>query len=229
MAKRRKVGNLLALAVLSALVQRPMHPYEMATTLRAWGKEQDMEIKWGSFYTVIRNLDKHQLIEAVESLREGRRPERTVYRITDAGQAELVDWARELVSTPMPEHPRFRAGLSVLAALHPDEATDLLRQRLDRLDGALRRDRETLAAHLREIPRLFLVESEYDLAMRDAEAAWLRALLVELTSGSYPGLDTWRAFHETGEMPAELTGPAERTSTPTTGARSTGQHPDTTD
>ncbi|MEV1160431.1 PadR family transcriptional regulator [Micromonospora chokoriensis] len=229
MAKRRKVGNLLALAVLSALVQRPMHPYEMATTLRAWGKEQDMEIKWGSFYTVIRNLDKHQLIEAVESLREGRRPERTVYRITDAGRAELVDWARELVSTPMPEHPRFRAGLSVLAALHPDEATDLLRQRLDRLDGALRRDRETLTAHLREIPRLFLVETEYDLAMRDAEAAWLRALLVELTSGSYPGLDTWRAFHETGEMPAELTGLAERTSIPATGAQSTSRHPDTTD
>lgn len=212
MPKRRKVGNLLALAVLSALTQRPMHPYEMANTLRAWGKDQDMEIKWGSFYTVIRNLDKHQLIAAVESVREGRRPERTVYRITDAGRAELVDWARELVATPMPEHPRFRAGLSVLAALHPDEATDLLRQRLDRLDDALRRDRETLDAHLREIPRLFLVESEYDLAMRAAEATWLRALLAELTSGSYPGLDTWRAFHETGEMPAELIELAERTS-----------------
>jgi DNA-binding PadR family transcriptional regulator len=212
MPKRRKVGNLMALAVLSALVQRPMHPYEMASTLRAWGKDQDMEFKWGSFYTVIRNLDKHQLIAAVESVREGRRPERTVYRITEAGRAELVDWARELVGTPMPEHPRFRAGLSVLAALHPDEAIDLLRQRLDRLDDALRRDRETLDAHLREIPRLFLVESEYDLAIRAAEATWLRALLAELTSGSYPGLDTWRAFHETGEMPAELTELAGRTS-----------------
>ncbi|MCF0095078.1 PadR family transcriptional regulator [Micromonospora sp. MH99] len=212
MSKRRKVGNLLALAVLSALVQRPMHPYEMASTLRARGKDQDMEIKWGSFYTVIRNMEKHQLIAAVESVREGRRPERTVYRITDAGRAELVDWARELVATPMPEHPRFRAGLSVLAALHPDEAIDLLRQRLDRLDDALHRDRETLDAHLREIPRLFLVESEYDLAMRAAETTWLRALLAELTSGSYPGLDTWRAFHETGEMPAELTELAERTS-----------------
>ncbi|WP_433535281.1 PadR family transcriptional regulator [Micromonospora sp. CA-249363] len=212
MPKRRKVGNLMALAVLSALVQRPMHPYEMASTLRAWGKDQDMEFKWGSFYTVIRNLDKHQLIAAVESVREGRRPERTVYRITEAGRAELVDWARELVGTPMPEHPRFRAGLSVLAALHPDEAIDLLRQRLDRLDDALRRDRETLDAHLREIPRLFLVESEYDLAIRAAEATWLRTLLAELTSGSYPGLDTWRAFHETGEMPAELTELAGRTS-----------------
>ncbi|MFF5178020.1 PadR family transcriptional regulator [Micromonospora sp. NPDC000316] len=216
MPKRRKVGNLLALAVLSALVQRPMHPYEIATTLRAWGKDQDMEFKWGSFYTVVRNLDKHQLIEAVESVRDSRRPERTVYRITEAGRAELVDWARELVSTPVPEHPRFRAGLSVLAALHPDEATDLLRQRLELLEGAIRQDRATLDAHLRDIPRLFLVESEYDLAMRAAEATWLRALLGELTSGTYPGLDTWRTFHETGEMPAELTELAERTSRDTT-------------
>ncbi|MGC4851086.1 PadR family transcriptional regulator [Micromonospora sp. DT15] len=212
--KRRKVGNLLALAVLSALVQRPMHPYEIATALRAWGKDQDMDFKWGSFYTVIGNLDKHHLIEAVENVREGRRPERTVYRITDAGRTELVDWARELVSTPMAEHPRFRAGLSVLAALHPDEATGLLRQRLDLLEAALRQDRETLDTHLREIPRLFLVESEYDLAIRNAEADWLRALLAELTSGTYPGLDTWRAFHETGEMPAELSELAERTAAP---------------
>ena len=91
MAQRRKVGNLLALAVLAALVQRPMHPYEIATALRGWGKERDMDLKWGSFYTVIRNMAKHGLIVAVESTREGRRPERTVCRVTDAGREELVD------------------------------------------------------------------------------------------------------------------------------------------
>jgi DNA-binding PadR family transcriptional regulator len=212
MAKRRKVSNLLGLAVLSALAQRPMHPYEIATALRAWGKDQDMEIKWGSLYTVVRNMDKHGMIAAVESVREGRRPERTVYRITDSGRAELVDWTRELVSTPMHEHPRFRAGLSVLPVLHPDEAARLLRQRLERLEGNIAAARDALAEHAQHIPRLFLVESEYDLAMQDAEAAWIRSLLAELTSGTYSGLDAWRAFHETGEMPAELTELAERTS-----------------
>ncbi|PZF88278.1 PadR family transcriptional regulator [Micromonospora deserti] len=205
MPKQRKVGNLLALAVLSALTQRPMHPYEIATTLRSWGKDQDMEIKWGSFYTVIRNMERHGLIAAVESVRAGRRPERTVYRITEAGRAELVDWARELVTTPQPEHPRFRAGLSVLAVLHPDEAAALLRQRLELLEEGIRAGRDALAEHLRQIPRLFLVESEYDLAIREAEAAWVRSLLAELTAGTYPGLDQWRAFHETGELPPELT------------------------
>ncbi|QSI48072.1 PadR family transcriptional regulator [Thermobispora bispora] len=210
MAKRRKVGNLLALAVLAALVQRPMHPYEIATALRGWGKERDMDLKWGSFYTVIRNMAKHGLIVAVESTREGRRPERTVYRITDAGREELVDWTRELISTPMHERPRFRAGLSVISALHPDEAVELLRRRLGLLEEGIAAEREELAEQARTIPRLFLVENEYDLALKEAEAAWIRSLLAELESGTFPGLDTWRAVHETGEVPAELSALAER-------------------
>ncbi|WP_246159223.1 PadR family transcriptional regulator [Catellatospora sichuanensis] len=202
--KRRKVGNLMALAVLSAVAQRPMHPYEMASTLRGWGKDQDMELKWGSLYTVVRNLDKHGLIAAVESTREGRRPERTVYAITDAGRAELVDWTRELISTPVREYPRFKAGLSVLAVLGPDEAISLFRQRLGRLAEEIARLRAELAEHGATLPRLFLIETEYDLAIHETEAAWTQSMLHEFASGSYPGLEQWRAFHETGEIPAEL-------------------------
>jgi len=201
MAQRRRVGNLLALAVLAALVQRPMHPYEMGRTLRAWGKDQDMPIKWGSLYTVVRNLDRHGLVEAAQSSRHGARPERTVYRITDDGRAELVDWVRELVSTPEPEQPRFTAGLSVLTALPPDEATDLLRHRLDRLERDLAEQRAELAGHARGIARVFLVEGEYELAMREAEATWVRGLLAELTSGTFPGLAEWAQWHATGALP----------------------------
>jgi DNA-binding PadR family transcriptional regulator len=210
MAKRRKVGNLLALAVLSTLVHRPMHPYEIATTIRGWGKDQDFDVKWGSFYTVIRNMDKHGLIEAVESTREGRRPERTVYRITDAGRAELTDWARELISTPIPEKPRFRAGLSVLAVLHPDEVIELLRQRLHTMEDTIAAAGATLADYLKTVPRLFLIEAEYDLAMQKAEAEWIRELLTEFEAGTYPGLADWRKIHETGEIPPELVALAEK-------------------
>lgn len=210
MGTRRKVGNLTALAVLSVLIQRPMHPYEMATALRAFGKDQDMEIKWGSFYTVVRNMEKHGLIEAVESGRQGRRPERTVYRITETGREELLDWTRELVSTPQPEPGAFRAGLSVMAAVPPAEVASLLRQRLDRLEAQAAQAREALRQHASEVPRLFLVEAEYDLAMRDAETAWTRSLLAELESGTFPDMKMWQTALETGELPAELTELAER-------------------
>src|SRR5712671_3089158 len=91
-AKRRKVGNLLALALLSLLAQRPMYPYEMAQTLKARGKDNTIKINWGSLYTVVQNLEKYGFIEVDGTEREGHQPERTTYRITEAGQAELRDW-----------------------------------------------------------------------------------------------------------------------------------------
>ncbi|OXM51421.1 PadR family transcriptional regulator [Amycolatopsis alba] len=201
--KRRKVGNLLALAILSTLHEQPAHPYELASILKSRSKDRDMGIKWGSFYTVVGNLRKHGLIEAVENDRDGARPERTVYRITDAGRDEMLDWLRELLGEPAVEEPRFVAGLSVMAWLSPDEVIALLRARLTALDDEIASDRAGLARLLEEIPRLMLLEVEYRLAILAAEVGWIRSILGELTSGSMPGLAEWRTFHETGELPAE--------------------------
>jgi DNA-binding PadR family transcriptional regulator len=201
MAKRRRVGNLLALALLSALVERPMHPYEMATVLRERGKDRDMPIKWGSLYTVVQNLEKHGLVRATGSVREGGRPERTVYELTEEGRAELADWVRELVSTPEPELPRFKAGLSIVMVLPPAEVITLLRRRLDTLEEQLAENRAALAAESPELPRVFLIEAEYDNALRAAEIAWVRSLLDELTAGTLPGQAGWQSWHDTGQPP----------------------------
>jgi len=204
MAKRRKVSNLLALSLLTLLTERPMYPYEMAAKLRERGKDNAIKINWGSFYTVVQNLDKHGFIEAVEVAREGRQPERTTYQITDAGRAELMDWLRELLGVPEREHTSFEAALGESAVLPPDELIDLLRQRLGALEqanGQLQAEMETMHA---QIPRLFLIESEYYQALRRAEEEWVRGLLKEFTDGTFPGLDAWRRFHATGEVPEEL-------------------------
>jgi DNA-binding PadR family transcriptional regulator len=128
MAAKRKVDNLMALAVLSTVIQRPMHRYEIASLMRARGKDQDMDVKWGSLYTVVQNLAKHGFLEVVGTSRQGARPERTVYQITEAGRQEMLDWTRELLSAPEPEHPKFAAGLSVQMILSPEEVIALLRR-----------------------------------------------------------------------------------------------------
>jgi DNA-binding PadR family transcriptional regulator len=210
-AKKRPVSNLMALGVLSTVVVRDMHPYEMAGALRGWGKDQDPPIKWGSLYTVVRNLARHGLLEEVSSGREGRRPERTVYRITAAGRAELVDWTRELLSAVEHETPRFRAGLSVMSALNPDEVTTLLQQRLAELSSAITAVEEQLATYAAEVPRLCLIEIEYDIAMLHAESAWIRSLIGELADGTLPGIEQWRHYHETGRPSADMVEPAVKT------------------
>jgi DNA-binding PadR family transcriptional regulator len=210
MAQRRKVGNLLALAVLSALMHRPMHPYEVASSLRNWGKESSMKIKWGSLYTVIQNLEKHGLIEATATTREGRRPERTVYGITADGKTELMDWLRDLLANPEREYPRFQAALATLAVLPVDEVTELLERRVRALDAEMAAQRAALKEAGQVVPRLFLIEDEYHLAMRQAEADWVRSLLVELADGTLVDLAAWREYSETGQAPPEWAELAER-------------------
>ena len=126
MAKRRKVGNLLALAVLAYLTQEPMHPYELGRTLRDHGDARSIKFNHGSLYMVVQQLVKAGLIVEQETTREGQRPERTVYALTDAGRVELRDWMRELVEEPEHEYPHFVAALSLIAALPPSEVVDLI-------------------------------------------------------------------------------------------------------
>ena len=209
MAQKRKVANLMALAVLATVVQRPMHRYEMASVMRARGKDRDMDIKWGSLYTVVQNLERNGYLETIGVTRQGARPERTVYQITDAGRVELISWTRELIAEPEAEHTRFIAGLSVLAVLNPQDVADLLRQRVQRLTDSLDALRTELE-QATDVPRLFLIEDEYRISMTQAEIEWTRSLLDEFSAGTFPQLDVWRRWHENGEIPAEFTELAER-------------------
>ncbi len=204
MTAKRKVSNLLGLAVLSALFERPMHRYEIATTLRERGKERDMAIKWGSLYTVVDNLTKHGLVEVIGTDRDGARPERTNYSITDAGRAELADWTRELLRTPQTNAQPFVAGLSVAAVLPPDDVVALLDERLQTLQATIDSDSAQLAAVADHIPRLFLIEDEYLLAMLRAEHEWVSALRDQLTDATFPGIAQWRLMHRDGFNPREV-------------------------
>ena len=134
MSSRRKVGNPLALAVLACLFERPMHPYEMASTMRERHKDESIKLNYGSLYAVVESLQRHRLIEPQETAREGHRPERTIYRLTDAGRLELIDWLSDLICNPMREYTQFEAGLSLLPVLPPADAARLLEQRCERIE-----------------------------------------------------------------------------------------------
>jgi DNA-binding PadR family transcriptional regulator len=186
---KRKVSNPLALAVLALLAERPMHPYEMAFTLRLRRKEESIKLNYGSLYTVVEALLREELIAVKEVVREGKRPERTIYQLTGAGAAEVHDWERELLAEPVKEYPQFLAGLALLPILPPDEAAAALRERA----VSLEREAETLRTTIEALtlgesfPRVLLIESEYELMLRDAELAWVRGLAAQLESGELDG------------------------------------------
>jgi DNA-binding PadR family transcriptional regulator len=194
---RRRVSNPLALAIMGCLMERPMHPYEISQTLRYRGKEQSIKLNYGSLYSVVESLRKRGLIEAQETVREGRRPERTVYAITDAGTAEFEDWLSELISTPTREYTSLEAGLSLIGGLHPDETARLLELRARNLDVELRQvGAANSAAREMDLPEIFLVESVFREAMLRAELEFVRKLAADIRGGALQGTNAWRRIHE---------------------------------
>ncbi|HEY6737292.1 MAG TPA: PadR family transcriptional regulator [Actinopolymorphaceae bacterium] len=194
---RRRVSNPLALAVLALTLEKPMHPYEMSLTLRERSKEGSVRLNYGSLYSVVDKLVRHHLIEPVETVREGRRPERTVYRATAAGRAEFEDWLAELIGQPVKEYTRFEAGLAFLPGLPPDDVLRLLEMRcrllameLEKYDSSLR---DALEGGL---PRLLVIEWEYVATQMRAELEWAERLAEEIRNGTLQGLDTWRSYHD---------------------------------
>ena len=198
---RRRVSNPLALAVLSLLLERPMHPYEMSSTLRERGKEMSIKLNYGSLYSVIDQLVRHGLIEVRETVREGRRPERTVYTVTESGRTEFRDWLAELLAVPVKEYTSFEAGLSLLPGLPPDDALAALEQRAQRLTMELRAMESMREVGVeRGLPRLFWVESEFWHAIRQTELDYTQRLAAEIADGSLDGVQMWRRWYADGEL-----------------------------
>ena len=200
-AKNR--ANPLALAVLACLYERPMHPYEVATTLRQRHKDESIRLSYGSLYGVVESLERRGLIVAKETRRSGRLPERTVYELTDAGRIEMHDWLTDLISIPVRDYPSFQAALSLLAALPPDDVVALLTERAERLESELVQAaaaREFLQKH--RIPRLFWVESEFGVVLREAELGYVRQLIADISSGALDGTAWWREVHARADEPA---------------------------
>jgi DNA-binding PadR family transcriptional regulator len=196
-------SNPLALAVLVSLYERPMHPYEIAHTLRSRAKHESVRLNYGSLYGVVESLERRGLIQALETTRIGRHPERTTYAITDAGASEAMQWLAELIAIPQKEYPKFMAGLSFLPALPPEDVATMLRDRAQAIETRLVLQRGAIGAATEVgLPRLFSLEAEYEIAMAEAELGFVRALLDELESGSLDGLDLWKSFHtELGTEP----------------------------
>ena len=200
----RRRGNPLALAVLACLTERPMHPYEMAATMRTRGQDASIRLNYGSLYGVVESLLKRGLVEEQEVVREGRRPERTVYRITDDGRAEADAWLSDLLGSAAKEFPQFEAGLSLMGVLPPERVVALLEQRVRQLQERLSElDAIVVAATGNGVPRLFLAEMDYERALVDADCVFTEQLARDIESGRLDGVTFWKQFHAEREQEAE--------------------------
>ena len=175
----------LALAVLALLHEAPMHPYQMQLLIKERGKDEVINVRQrASLYQTIERLLRDGLIRVRETQRAENRPERTVYTLTEVGETAMRDWVRQMLATPEQEFPDFPAAIAHLPVLTPDEAQRQLAAREGALRGTMARIDEQLRFASDFLPRLFLLETEYQRAMLETELGWVRGILADLRAGS---------------------------------------------
>lgn len=189
----------LAIAVLGLLAGGPLHPYRMERLLREWGKDQVIRIgQRANLYTAIKRLHALGAIAVRQTERDQQYPERTVYELTDEGRELLTSRLTEMVSTPRNEFPEFPAALSFLMLLGPDGATAGLEKRAAQLRATAAGMDEAMSELSPALPRITLIENEYQRAMIGAELAWVDGLLEDLRTGTL----TWTAADFAGAAEA---------------------------
>ena len=177
----------LALAILSLLENGPMHPYGIQRLIKQWGKDKVINVgQRASLYRMIDRLEDAGLITAGGTDRDERYPERTTYHLTDAGRAASRQWIAEIVSTPRNEYPEFPAALSFLMMVTPNTAERLLDQRRGQLIERIAELDAELATEVEglRLPRVAMIDEEYQHAVAEAELRWVTATLEALRDGS---------------------------------------------
>lgn len=173
-----------AVVVLAVLDRRPMHPYQVHQTLVRHGDTRLLKVSLGSVYHGVERLERDGLVEAMSTEREGRRPERTTYRITAAGRTVLRTRVRSLLGDDHPAYPLFSVGLAEAPTLDRDTVLAELERRREREAGhlaALAASHDGAVAH--GLPRRYLLDVDHDRAMLEQEVAWLDRTITDLRTG----------------------------------------------
>ncbi|MBB4906323.1 PadR family transcriptional regulator [Actinophytocola algeriensis] len=191
MARSTHRRSPLALVLLSLLAEAPMHPYRMHEVIKERGKDRVANVaQRNSVYQSIDRLQRAGLITVLETTRDERRPERTVYAITPDGWYTLRDWTADMLASPSRDYPEFPAALASLMVLSPEDATTHLERRSADLRAVLAEDRKAMAA-VPDLPRLFLLDEEYSITVREAELRWVDGVLEALRSGELTWSEEW--------------------------------------
>ncbi|MFF2772889.1 PadR family transcriptional regulator [Streptomyces bacillaris] len=175
----------LAVAALALLAEGPTHPYEMYQTLVLRSEDRLVKVWPGSLYHTVDRLARQELVRATGTEREGNRPERTTYEITEEGTLALGERVADIIATPVNEFPEFPLGLGEAHNLPLETVIDLLRKRI----GLLRADIALLDDGIHRVtakglPAKYWLDVRYLRTMAEADVAALDALIDDLASGA---------------------------------------------
>ena len=169
------------LLLLGLLKREEMHGYQLNQFLEhQLGSVVPM--KRSTAYFLLNRLSTRSLVHE-EKDREGRRPERRVYRLTPDGETAFAESLREHLARHSAAHYPDVVGLLFMDFLPAEERVDLLRHRLEEMEEQAISAEEQVRAHTATRVRFAM---SYRASVLRAERDWLRSTIDELSAAPEP-------------------------------------------
>jgi len=172
------------LVILGILRGEPLHGYEIKQIIEHrmgdWAS-----IAFGSIYFALAKLTEEAMIEKLAVTREGKRPSRSVFQITKAGEAEFLRLLRGCWENIERQRFSIDVGIAFMDALPAQEIPKHLRYRLAKLEEV----QEHLVRHEDEqlknphVPAMARFIFSHSLLHNRAELEWTRDLLSRMENG----------------------------------------------
>jgi DNA-binding PadR family transcriptional regulator len=147
-------------------------------------EDRVVKVRPGSLYHTVDRLAGQGLVRATGTEREGNRPERTTYEITEHGGLALSERVTEILATPINEYPEFPLALGESHNLPVETVIQLLRNRVSLLRADLGfMESGIRALEAKKLPRRYWINVQYTRTLREVEVTWLESLIDDLESG----------------------------------------------
>jgi DNA-binding PadR family transcriptional regulator len=194
----RPLDSPLSIVILGLLAEQHLHPYAMRVRIRERGHDRIVGRAPASLYDAVRRLAAAGYVAAKEAQQEGRRPERTVYLLTEAGAQALQGWVSQALAD-VQRADQFTAALSFMYVLPKQEVIAVLARRRDALGAVIEAADAALADALTGgVSPIFLSEGRYSRALLHAECEWLTDFIAQLSTGQL----RWPRHRRSKETPS---------------------------
>jgi len=174
------------LVLLGFLRERPLYGYQIKQIVKEHMGDWT-SIAFGSIYFALDKLAEDHLVEKVGDERKGRRPSRSVYRISESGRSEFLRLLRE--EWQQLERQLFDIDICLffIEVLPLPEVRAYLAARVEALQATVDQIQAHEAEQLSqaEVPRIASAIFEHSVVHARAELDWTSGLLQKLEKGGW--------------------------------------------
>ncbi|MTH53982.1 PadR family transcriptional regulator [Bacillus mangrovi] len=177
------------LVILGLLMEGNKHPYEIQQVINERQMKHYIKLASGSLYYAFETLGKDGFVKVVDVVSDTKRPDKTIYAITEAGEAEFEKLFFEQLLKKEHMYRPVYASLSFTSYIDQDKLERALKGKIEETETTLKKMKRLYAEKKKTAPLGNLSIIMRVILHLKAELGWFQFLHEAADAGKISKID----------------------------------------